>query len=465
MNFRLFACLFVLLLGSHLCHVGALWAEENLSLAASAQMIQGRALYRDIWFDKPPIWPAVYLLWGAKYGWPLRVAGAVYALLVCWLTFWAARVRWSDSEARWAASLMAFFLIFDTHSAVLPLAVDLLMLAPHLAAIGFAWQGRPLWSGICAGIAFCINAKALFVLAACAAWIPRSIPLLTLGFALPNALAAASLASSGAFSDYVDQVWRWGRIYAAQTFAGRPWQNGLVRTLNWIGFHAAIVIAAFHAADRDRWKWVWWVAISLCAIALGLRFFPRYYFQLLPIVVLAAARGIAHMPRLRRAIVLGLLLIPLIRFGPRYATLASDRFAGRPHEWTDLAMDRDSREAAQIVRSLAKPGDTLLVWGYRPELFVYTGLPAASRFLDSQALTGVAADRHLFESLSLAPEWARTNRQELIRSSPAFILDGLGLYNPKLDIREFPDLREFLARYSLAGQSRYTKIYRRTAVP
>jgi hypothetical protein len=61
-------------------------------------------------------------------------------------------------------------------------------------------------------------------------------------------------------------------------------------------------------------------------------------------------------------------------------------------------MDRDSRAAAAAVLRLARPGDTLFIWGYRPEIYTYTRLPAATRYLDSQPLTGVPADRHLTQS-------------------------------------------------------------------
>ena len=120
-------------------------------------------------------------------------------------------------------------------------------------------------------------------------------------------------------------------------------------------------------------------------------------------------------------------------------------------------MDRDSREVAALTKSL-KPGP-LFVWGFRPELYIYTGLPAASRFLDSQPLTGVPADRHLVDSTPVAPELAAVNRQELIRSHPALILDGLGPYNPKLSIEAYPDLHDWLADYEPVARTRSTIIY------
>lgn len=455
----LFAALFAILLAARMCHVEVLWAEENLPLAAAAQMRDGKILYRDAWFDKPPLLPSTYLLWGARDGWALRLAGALYALSACWLAFLFAGRQWGGVEARWAAALMAFFLIFETPAAALPLAADLLMLSPHLAAVYLAAIGRPVWSGIAAGIAFSINSKGLFVLAACALWTPKHIPLLAAGFAIPNLVVVTSLFATGAWKGYCDQVWVWSRLYAADTFVSDPIANGLRRTANWLGFHAALVIPAVWASIRlpDRLRWIGWGVLSLAAAALGWRFFPRYFFQLLPVLVLLGARGIVLLDR-RKWAVLALLLIPAVRFGPRYFRLAS----GQSAEWADTAMDRDSRAAAQIIRKRAQPGDTLFVWGFRPELFIYSGLPAGTRFLESQPLTGVAADRHLFESTPTLPSsWIEQNRRELASAKPDFVVEGLGLYNPALAIERYPELRTWMSGYREAGRTERTVVYRR----
>src|SRR5262249_7948810 len=97
--------LFLGLLAARLCHVRILLAEEGLPMAAAAQMQFGKTLYRDIWFDKPPLLPSVYLLWHTQPGWPLRLAGAVYALLACALAYRFAGDAWGEKEARWAAAL------------------------------------------------------------------------------------------------------------------------------------------------------------------------------------------------------------------------------------------------------------------------------------------------------------------------------------------------------------------------
>jgi hypothetical protein len=202
-----------------------------------------------------------------------------------------------------------------------------------------------------------------------------------------------------------------------------------------------------------------WSALSLAAAFAGWRFFPRYFFQLLPVMVIAASRGMVLMGR-KRALALVLLLIPMIRFGPRYFLLARDLATGQPHQWNDVAMDQDSRAAAGILLGMARAGDTLFVWGFRPELFVYTGLPAATRFIDSQPLTGVPADRHLTQSAPVAAGFTRANREELARSRPAFIMDGLSLYNPALAIDRYSELHSWLAQYQEVARTRTIVIYR-----
>jgi hypothetical protein len=124
-------------------------------------------------------------------------------------------------------------------------------------------------------------------------------------------------------------------------------------------------------------------------------------------------------------------------------------------------MDRDSQAAAAMIRKVARPGDSLFVWGYRPELYAYTRLPAATRFLDTQPLTGVPADRHLTSSTPIETEAARERRLEAARSAPEFIADGLGAYNPQLSITRYPELREWFSHYREAARSGQTIIYRR----
>src|SRR5258706_10724032 len=201
------AALFLILRAPRLCHVDILWAEEDLPMAAATQMQFGKTLYRDVWFDKPPLLAAINLTWGVRTGWPLRLAGGLYALLACCLAYAFARDLWTQTEGLWAAGLLGFFLILDFPSAVIPLAADLTMLAPHLAAVWLAYRGRAFWSGVAAGGGVLINTKALFVLAACAVWAVPAGGFLVAGLSAADPLAPAGLSGAGRLCPFICPGW------------------------------------------------------------------------------------------------------------------------------------------------------------------------------------------------------------------------------------------------------------------
>src|SRR5579862_2786772 len=91
------------LLVSRLCHVNILWADEDYHLAAAIQMLHGKMLYRDLWYDKPPLTALVAMLFGGWPGWPLRIAGSARAAASCAVAFCFASDLWSRREAYWAA--------------------------------------------------------------------------------------------------------------------------------------------------------------------------------------------------------------------------------------------------------------------------------------------------------------------------------------------------------------------------
>jgi hypothetical protein len=301
------------------------------------------------------------------------------------------------------------------------------------------------------------SSKAIFVLAACMLWCWRSSPAVLLGFAAPNMIALGWMWMHGSAGGYYRQAWQWGSIYASNTFVENPVWEGFKRTADWAGFQIALVAGAAIAIARDRkWRMAVWIAVCLVGVIVGLRFFPRYYFLLLPPMIIAAARGWSIILARRTAVValVVLLAIPMVRFGPRYMTLAHGG------TWRDLSIDADSRAAAAQLRSLARPGDTLFVWGFRPDIFVDSQLPAGTRFLESQAISGLLADRHLFSNAAVAADFIAANRRELIAARPTWVVDGLGLYNPAAAIANQAYLREWLGQYKEAARTGFSILYR-----
>jgi hypothetical protein len=261
----------------------------------------------------------------------------------------------------------------------------------------------------------------------------------------------------GSAAEYCRQVWQWGSIYASNTFVEHPVAEGLKRTADWIGFQIALAAGAAIAVARDRkWRMVAWIGLCFLGVIVGVRFFPRYYFLLLPPMIITAARGWSMMLARRAAVaaLVVLLAIPMIRFGPHYVTLA------RGDTWRDLAIDSDSREAASKLRALVQAGDTLFVWGFRPDIFIYSRLPAGTRFLESQPISGLLADRHLFSTAAVAPDFTAPNRRELLASHPTWIVDGLGIYNPAAAIANQPYLSGWLGQYREVVRTDFSILYR-----
>ena len=480
------ACLVVALACLRLCHLNLLWADEDYHIAAAINILHARIPYRDFWYDKPPLCAVYYLLNAGYPGWSLRLLDAGYILLACWLVYRLARSWWGDAEGWTAALLFAFFTTFYLPSAVIPFAADALMIVPHLAAIYCAHKRRSLQAGIWCAVAFLFNTKGVFVLAVCALWLLPDVLSLLLGFALPVIGALLAGWITGALPGYWQQVWRWSLTYAQQSPVTHPIALGLRRTADWLGFHAALVAGAVFAFSRvgragrpaqlkelphnigaDQWRLVTWLAFSFAAVCLGTRFAPHYFLQLLPPMVIIASRGVVlawrQYRRIAALILALLLLVPFIRFGPRYVTLAIDAIEHRQPQWSDAVLDEDSRAVSEKVRSLAGPGNTLFVWGYRPDMYVYTRMVSDSVFEDSQPLTGVPADRHLKTDIPIYSAAAAANRLRLAQSRPTFIVDGLGLLNPKLAPAVYPELRLWLGHYRLVGRTKLSLIYRWTS--
>lgn len=454
-----FAAVLVALACLRICFSSVLWSDEDYHMAMALDWLHGKVPYRDIWYDKPPLAAFYYLLIGAQPGILLRLWHAAYVLLCCWLAFRLARVCWGELEGRWAAFFVAFFTTFYLPAAVIPFAPDVLLIAPHLAAIYFAKQNKPWAAGLFCGLGFWLNVKALFVLAACLLWTPAAI----VAFVLATTAGLAILAALGAFNAYLQQVWIWGFAYAPGSPVAHPVALAAGRIAHWLGFHLSLVLAWLYGTlseqRTERLKLAAWLLISAAALVFGNHFAPRYFFQLLPPLVVVGGRGVTlalqHRPKLTYGVLFVLLMIPFARFAPRYYLMTKHT------AWSDIALDQDARQAAAQINARKHFGDTLFVWGYRPDIYVLTRLVPYGKIWDSQPLTGVPADRHLTSDVPVQNAAIERNLAKFVKDRPTFFVDGLGLLNPKLQPQAFPAVAALLRHYREITRTRFCIIYRR----
>jgi hypothetical protein len=95
-------------------------------------------------------------------------------------------------------------------------------------------------------------------------------------------------------------------------------------------------------------------------------------------------------------------------------------------------------------------------------MYVYARMVPPGLFWDSQPLTGVPADRHLTSSVPIYAAEAARNRESLVATHPTFIVDGLGLLNPRLAPGMYPELRMWLGHYRVIYRTPLSVVYQRT---
>jgi hypothetical protein len=342
------------------------------------------------------------------------------------------------------------------------------------------------------------------------------------GFALGNLPFAGYIVATHSLRPYGLYVWEWGFRYGGYYGVGATLMTALIRSLDFFALDNTLLIALVcfivvllratkerKPPERDHWSRAMlqadaailiWFICSYAAVVVGGRLFSHYFFQPLPALCLIGARGLAQLqswlkrrrPVVRRvavAIVCIGFAITLVRFHTRSVLMMIDLFGWGNKEqnasWYYSVRNREERMVAAVVTDVEDgseaidrlglegtraesptiregrgPGDYVFVWGYRPEIYFWSGLLPASRFLSSQPLTGVPADVHYFQDdyRSLLDGHATAQaREQLVRdletTQPKYIVDELGFFNGDLAILKYPELQEVMGKYKFIGST------------
>src|SRR5262249_43591492 len=137
-------------------------------------------------------------------------------------------------------------------------------------------------TGLAVGAAMLLSPKGVFIAVPCLLFFERDrFPPILAGIAVPNVVLLAWLAATGSFTDFNQQVWRWGWLYLSKPGADPQAQRGGLAVVDWLGFHAALVLAAVLYWWRDkqwlRWRSIIWAGLAFFVAAVGGRFAPRYF--------------------------------------------------------------------------------------------------------------------------------------------------------------------------------------------
>jgi hypothetical protein len=153
------------------------------------------------------------------------------------------------------------------------------------------------------------------------------------------------------------------------------------------------------------------------AVALGLRFFPHYYLQVLPPLALLATRGLDAVSRARRPGVL--FVVGLL------AAVSTTYFLVPAFTQGD---NRDTTIALAVARYVAHhtaSDQRVLVWGQAPEVYWASDRRPSTRFATTGFVTGASGGRppSRVGSRYAVPGATDDFYSDLRRSPPALIAD------------------------------------------
>lgn len=357
------------------------------------------------------------------------------------------------------------------------------------------WRGSAVSAGFLFGLAFLSKQPALLDLGApllVLAWgaladrggraraTGRAAALLA-GFLVPLLAVAAWFAVHGALADFRFYAWEYNlRYYGPEIGAGGRLLSALKPfRLLWENqplVLAALVGAAGHALFRVLQRRpepdeaagnpplayaLAWAATALAGAAAGGRGFDHYFIPFLPPACLLAAFGLsglvrwaktARAGRLRPAVALVFAVLVLVQLGRGVL-----RARAEAHQPVDPSL-----RAAEYIKAHTSPADRIFVWGYHPDLYLFSDRKPASRFVYASFLSGLipwtntAPERDT--AYAIVPGARETLLRELEAAPPAFVVDcsaGPNRHWDKYPLDTFPALRDFLrARYRIveAGQ-------------
>ena len=201
------------------------------------------------------------------------------------------------------------------------------------------------------------------------------------------------------------------------------------------------------------------LAASAVGAAAGARFYPHYYIQLIPPLVLLAAPYYARIWSGRDQPRHGLL-----RPATAYALIAVTVVAFFIASYVGLASRRQASEAGRYLSENSAPDDRIFIWGHGAWIYMESRRRPACRYILTFPLTGRVFGGRLpgVDTRKWIVPGAWNNLEEdFSKHPPAFIVDLEHGPEERYPVRDFPVLTRLLEeRYQPVLPSTWGVIYR-----
>lgn len=388
------------------------------NIAVSIQ--NGGLPYIDMWDIKPP---AIYYLYALAFSLFGQSAPAVHALdfifvpLTLVPLYFLTRRAAGITAARWAMLLLPVFYFTETFASVSQ--SDSLVIAPMAWAVWLVVRAGDAPRGSPSAVRWALGAG---MLCALVLWFKHYYVAFALALALEHVLHRRGLPWREGLAFglggvlvglpiflYAIQTGIWAEMllvaqgtaaYSAQSFTSFTalveqfshylafrWSHwGVLLTL------AALALIIVPRRDGGRGRMVGlWLAAGLAFVLVQGKGFDTHWLPLLPPLVMGAAAALARLTPPQAAwgrvaavgAVMGLGAILAVNTSlPAFPYLTgqeTQRAYFRQFQAGDINA-AESLRMAQWLRERTQPGDTLYIWGFRPEVTFMAGLRPATRF-------------------------------------------------------------------------------------
>src|SRR5207248_504868 len=143
--FKAFAAIAVLTFLLRIFYANHLYQDDGLWFTVGEELLRGKVLYRDIYFDKPPViallYAALFKLFGAHIL-TIRLFTIAYSVAVSATLYVFSRRLYGERIGLLAAAMFAVFSTIFTTGHVQGLNTDLLMTLPYTAGAYWLLRSR-----------------------------------------------------------------------------------------------------------------------------------------------------------------------------------------------------------------------------------------------------------------------------------------------------------------------------------
>jgi hypothetical protein len=403
------------------------------------EMLRGRALYTDLWDNKPP---ALYAAFTAAQLVVRDPAAVVFLVgLACaWATaialFVGGTAQGGTPAGLWIAAFWALLSADLPLQANQPNAEALINACLAIAFAALLWIGTRALDlrGVVAGVALGLAILLKVIMAPLAvAWsivhviVPPAGTTRSRAAVQASVLLAVSALGTAAVGVYFAATGRWTDLWATLVVHNRYYAGPLLPNLRegmrlprlfpsflrdvvplLVAIVPGLVLALASRWSRPVVLLLAWILVVPAAVAAPGKFYPHYYQLWLPPLCIAAGWSLAALGARTRlpAVVTtaggaAVALALAFEVGPAYALSAAD--------WSDTKYGDvflRSRDIADEVRGMIGPGETIFQWGNEPEIYLYARRSPPSGVLWAQHMqTGPLRNQlraRALEQLSLA---------------------------------------------------------------